>query len=252
MFPANPIAGRRFRPRLVPTLITLVLLPLLLWLAWWQLDRAEQKQALQDRYQRQLSAPPVPLSELSPAAPENRYRRVEVSGEYDTDHQLLLDNQIVDGEVGFHVYTPLLWGEPRQAILVNRGWIALGESRARLPDPSLEQESTTLRGRLAQPANPGIRLGESLAEPGWPKVVPYVDYPALAEMLDQPLVPAVILLDPEAPDGYHRDWQPRFGVDPQRHTGYAVQWLALAVTLLILFLVFGFRPHDSDRHDTNR
>lgn len=251
MFPANPIAGRRFRPRPASTLMTLVLMPLLLWLAWWQLDRAEQKRDLQARYQQQLSAAPVPLAELEPSAPENLYRRVEVSGHYETDRQLLLDNQIVDGRVGYHVYTPLRWGEPRRMILVNRGWVAVGESRDRLPDLDIAETAATIHGRIAQPASPGIRLGESLAQPGWPKVVPYIDYTALIGVLDYSLADAVILLDPDAPDGYRRDWQPRFGVGPLRHTGYAVQWLALAVTLLVLFLIFGFQPRDIDRHDAN-
>lgn len=243
MFPASPVAGRRFRPRPLPALITLALLPLLLWLAWWQLDRAEQKRDLQNRYQQQLAAPSVPLDQVSPALPVNRYRQIDVTGHYDTDHQLLLDNQIVDGEVGYHVYTPLLWGEPRRAILVNRGWVAVGESRDRLPDLSLAEASVSVRGRLAQPANPGLRLGESLAMPGWPKVVPYIDYQVLAEVLGHPLEPAIILLDPDVPDGYHRDWQPRFGIGPERHTGYAVQWFALALTLAILFLIFSFHSH---------
>ncbi|MBE2293473.1 MAG: hypothetical protein IAF00_00925, partial [Phycisphaerales bacterium] len=70
----------------------------------------------------------------------------------------------------------------------------------------------------------------------WPRVIPYVDYPQLSTILGYPLQPAVILLAPEAPDGYWRDWRPRFGgLGPERHRGYAVQWFALAVTLIILY-----------------
>ena len=59
----------------------------------------------------------------------------------------------------------------------------------------------------------------------------------LAAILGYPLRPSLILLEPEAPGGYRRDWQPRFGgFGPERHRGYAVQWFALAATLVILYL----------------
>ena len=52
-----------------------------------------------------------------------------------------------------------------------------------------------------------------------------------------PLQPAVVLLEPEAAEGYWRDWQPRFGgFGPERHQGYAVQWFSLAMALVILYL----------------
>ncbi|MDX1607296.1 MAG: SURF1 family protein, partial [Candidatus Competibacterales bacterium] len=202
---------RRFRPRFVPTLATALLLPLLLGLGFWQLDRAQQKQALQDTFAQGLQRSPVALTALDPAAPENRYRPVEVTGRYDADHQLLLDNRIRAGRPGYEVYTPLYWGEPRRVILVNRGWVPLGGSRNRLPEIGLQGSAVTVRGRLSQPANPGIRMGEALAAPGWPKVVPYIDYAALSEALGTTLTPAVLLLDPAMAQGYRRDWSPEFG-----------------------------------------
>ena len=41
---------RRFRAGLVPTLAVLALLPVLLALGWWQLQRAAEKQSLQEEY----------------------------------------------------------------------------------------------------------------------------------------------------------------------------------------------------------
>jgi len=68
-------------------------------------------------------------------------------------------------------------------------------------------------------------------------VIPYVDYQRLSAILGYPLQPVVILLVPEAPEGYWRDWRPQFGgFGPERHRGYAVQWFALAVALIILYV----------------
>ena len=54
---------RRFRPRLVPTLAVLVLLPCLIGLGLWQLERGRGKAALEARVQAMSEQAPVPLSE---------------------------------------------------------------------------------------------------------------------------------------------------------------------------------------------
>mgnify|MGYP003429174546 CR=1 FL=1 len=56
-----PLPKYRFRPRLLPTLATLALLPLMLWLGFWQLDRAQQKRALQMDYDARIAAQAVSL-----------------------------------------------------------------------------------------------------------------------------------------------------------------------------------------------
>jgi cytochrome oxidase assembly protein ShyY1 len=45
-----------------------------------------------------------------------------------------------------------------------------------------------------------------------------------------------LLLDPQDPDGYARDWRPG-GMTPERHFGYAVQWFGLALTVIVVYVV---------------
>jgi surfeit locus 1 family protein len=226
-----------FQPGKASSIITLLLLPLLLTLGFWQLDRARQKAELQSAFAERFGQPPTALAEVDPSDPNNRYRHVVASGQYDNAHQLLLDNQVHDGQPGYHVLTPLRL-QDGTAILINRGWLPLGASRRELPDVAVTVEPIIIAGWLAQPANPGVRLGDgSGVDMRWPRVIPYVDYSRLAALLGYPLQPVAILLEPGASAGYRRDWQPRFGgIGPERHQGYAVQWFALAVTLLILYL----------------
>ena len=227
----------RFRPGRASTIGVLLVLPFLLTLGFWQLDRARQKTELQQAFAERFQQPPVALQDLDVADPANRYRRVSVSGHYDSQHQFLLDNQIRDSQAGYHVLTPL---HPRvgAAILINRGWLPLGASRQTLPDIPIREEKVAVTGWLGQPANPGLWWGEATGSSStWPRLLLYVAYQELSELLGYPLQSAVILLDPEAPAGYVRDWQPRFGgTSPERHRGYAVQWFALAVALIILYL----------------
>jgi surfeit locus 1 family protein len=225
-----------FKPALIPSVITFLTLPFLLALGVWQLHRAHQKEVLLADFKAHTALPYVPLSALDPTDPSSLYRRVIAEGRYDREHQILLDNQIRDGQPGYHVYTPLrLRGRPG-GILVNRGWVPLGASREQLPDIEVPGADVTLKGWLAQPANPGLRLGEA-ARVSWPRVVQYLDYKDLVADLGYPLEPVVILLAPEEKNGYWREWRPQFGAfGPERHWGYAVQWFALALALLAIFI----------------
>ncbi len=205
------------------------------------MDRGRQKAEMLAAFAEQSGRPPVSLVEMNPADySAHDYRRVVASGRYDGAHQVLLDNQLRNGRPGYHVLIPLRL-QGGDAILVNRGWVALGESRQVLPDVAAPAETVTVNGRLAQPAQPGLRLGDAMgSDLRWPRVTPYVDYDRLAAVLGYPLLPAVILLDPEESWGYQRDWRPHFGgFGPERHQGYAVQWFALAAALTILYLIAG-------------
>ncbi|QQS54397.1 MAG: SURF1 family protein [Candidatus Competibacteraceae bacterium] len=230
-----------FCPGRASTIAVLLLLPVLLMLGYWQLDRAAQKAELQTTFAKRFAQPPVDLTGVDPADSSNRYLHVVASGRYDGAHQMLLDNQVHDGQPGYHVLTPLRMAG--DAILIDRGWVPLGESRQVLPDIGASTDDITIGGWLAQPPSPGLRLGDAAgADQHWPRVVPYVDYQRLSAILGYPLQPAVILLVPEAPGGYWRDWRPQFGgFGPERHRGYAVQWFALAVALIILYIFASVR-----------
>lgn len=232
-----------FRPALLPSLAALLLLSLLLWLGFWQLERAEQKQALQTAFAAQITQPYAPLDEVDVSDPASRYRKVIVTGQFDRTHQILMDNQVSNGQVGYHVYTPLLLTASGPAVLVNRGWVPMDTARQPLPEISAPAVPVTVRGRLAQPANPGLLLSNPLqAEAPWPQAVQHIDYAELAEVLGYPLLPAVILLDPPLAFGYRRDWQPDFGgFGPERHHGYAVQWFTLAAALLVIYIAVNTR-----------
>ena len=49
-------AMQRFRPGIAPTLVVLVLLPLMVGLGFWQLSRGHEKQRLVDRYAESRAA----------------------------------------------------------------------------------------------------------------------------------------------------------------------------------------------------
>ena len=228
------LAERRFRPGLWPTLAVLALLPLLLWLGFWQLDRAAQKRALLDGF----AAGDRPATALDGGlASHPRYTRVRAAGHYRADRQILIDNMTRDGVAGFYVLTPLVMNDG--AVLVNRGWIPKRFGVAELPDLTVSGEFREVTGRLDRLPRAGLAL-ETEPATGWPRVLQFPTREEIQAQTGMDLAEGVMLLDSDAPEGYARDWRPvEFG--PERHLGYAVQWFALALTLVVIWIVVNWR-----------
>lgn len=228
-----------FRPSLVPTLVVLVLLPVLLALGIWQLERAAFKRTLAESF---AAGERAAIMTLETDRMPPRYARVRVQGQYDTARQFLIDNMVVDGRAGYYVLTPLKRAGGA-AVLVNRGWVPLGETRAHIPDVTVGGEERSVTGRVDLLARPGLKLGGEIAGgASWPRVVAYPEIEALARELGYPLEPFILLLDAGEPDGYRREWRPA-GFGPERHLAYALQWFALAAALAVIYLVVNVRRH---------
>ncbi|MCK9396410.1 MAG: SURF1 family protein [Methylobacter sp.] len=233
--------------KIIPTLAYLCLLPVLLALGMWQLDRSEQKRVL---LKQQEQAVATEILHLSAGIENNagilRYRQVEVTGRYDVAHQFLIDNQISGGKAGYFVLTPFVLTGETKAVLVNRGWIPLNHDRSALPDLQISQAQAIITGRINHFPSVGIKLaGAETPTEGWPSVVQVVDSHVLAKKLGYSLFPFQIELAKELPDGFKREWQASTVMQPEQHTAYAIQWFALALTLTILFIWYSFKKNDA-------
>ena len=234
------IGSRLFAPRLFTTLLTLVVMAGLISLGRWQLHRAHQKQQLYDAF---ASGTDATLSIDLGTPPLRRYQHVEAVGHYDQSRQILIDNMIHAERAGYFVITPFALAGGGW-ILVNRGWVPLGESRSRKPAIAVAGDLRRVRGRADNLPSPGIRMGTPLPlAPPYPVVATFPSHADLARLLNETLwtrATSLVLLDPDQPDGYVRTWSPP-GFPPMRHIGYAVQWFALALALLVIYLVTNLR-----------
>jgi surfeit locus 1 family protein len=224
-----------FKPGLWPTLITLVLVPGMIWLGVWQLDRAAWKQQLVDAHEASSRLAPDSLEWMLDAGEISEYRPAAASGHYDLEHQLLLDNKTYHGHAGYHVLTPLRLKD-RAAVLVNRGWVPLGASRAVLPELPGPAEKVVVEGVLKLPPDRLFRLDSAEeAHQGWPQVVQQIELDQLEQRLGYPLLPVLLLLDREDAHGFVREWKPVYDVPPDKHRAYAMQWFTLALVLLLIY-----------------
>ncbi len=229
---------REFRPALIPTLLTLALLPLLIGLGVWQLARYEYKTGLEQAHAGS-GAEPVAAAAVT-GDDRDRYRPVTARGRYDAGRQFLIDNMVSQGRNGFFVITPLRL-ESGGLLLVNRGWIGQDARREPVAEIAVGEETRRIEGRVGRLPVAGLDLGERGGAAGdWPSVRQFPDIPELAAALAEPVEPWVLLLSPAAADGFRREWEPG-GPPAIRHLGYAVQWFALAAALAVIYVVVNLR-----------
>lgn len=252
MIPVRPFvrlrAGRlQLHAGLWPTLATLALLPLMIGLGLWQLDRAAQKQLLQAEYDQRQQEPAVRLAPVLEHAEALRFRQVVARGHYEPEHQILIDNRVHRGQAGYHVLTPLRLEDGTVRVLVNRGWVPLGQDRAVLPVIETPRESVEVNGLVAVPQTKGFHLGD--AKPpgdGWQPVWQYLDLDVFRNHVPFPVQPVVILLDPgNAEGGFVRQWA-RLDAGIATHQGYAFQWFSLAVALAAIYILLNTRKTDNE------
>ncbi|MEU0488777.1 SURF1 family protein [Nocardiopsis sp. NPDC006139] len=208
--------------------LVLVIVPSFIWLGFWQLDRWEQRSASVELQQGNLAADPVPVAELTEVGgdvdPADRWRAVEASGTWDTEHEILLRNRDGSGGVGFHVLTPLVT-EEGPALLVNRGWIPRGETALDTPEiPPAPSGTVEVTGRLhfsETEENTGLRNRDDLPE----GQLLVADVPAIAEGLPYPVYGgyADLTAQDPVPDPAPERVEVR-ELDSGMSLSYAVQW----------------------------
>ncbi len=228
---ANPRRGALGRA--LPTLAALFFIALFLAAASWQHARMREKDALRAAWDEAGRAEPVALPPSGADWAAWRYRRVRLEGHYDAARQIFIDNRVDAGRVGYHVVTPLALADGR-AVLVDRGFVAGGPSRAALPAVPVPPGEMVVRGRVELPGR-YVELADAAPQGAlWQNLDP-ARFSA-ATGLD--VLPVVVQQDAgDAQDGLARNWPaPDFG--RERHLSYMLQWLAFAATVLGLWIWF--------------
>jgi surfeit locus 1 family protein len=223
----------RFQPRLVTTLAAAAVLALALAAAWWQIGRAHEKETAAARHRALDSEPPVRIPASEVKARDVEGRRVTARGQFEPGRAVLLDNRIHRGVAGYHVVMPLALEGGERWVLVNRGWIAGTRERGRLPEVKTPAGTVEITGRAVTPSARFLELAPDTAEG---KVWQNLTLERYRQAVPIPLQPFVILQESPQEDGLAREWDPPdLGID--KHYGYAFQWLALALTVLVFYLV---------------
>ncbi|MFO7603424.1 MAG: SURF1 family protein [Gammaproteobacteria bacterium] len=236
--------SRKFKPGLVPTLVVVLLFPILVRLGFWQLDRAEEKEQIQTLFEQRAKLPAITLDHLPEDLEEIKYRRVVLTGHYDRAHHILLDNKVYQQAAGYHVLTPVKLSASGKVVLVNRGWVPGGLDRRVLPEIESPTDALQINGVISLPSSKVFTLSEyNRAGTSWPAVYQWIDFADIGQATGMDILPLIVLQDPEDEHGYVRNWS-KVDLKPEKNISYAVQWFALALALLIIYIVVNLRKVD--------
>ncbi len=231
-----------FRPAVWPTVMTVPALIALIGLGSWQVQRLNWKTALIADMQARLAAPAeaLPAQAIDPEV--WNYRRVTVRGAFDHAREVHMVSHSRRGNFGYHVYTPLVRADGGGTVLINRGWVPTDRKKpASRPAAQLASVVTV----------------EGIARKGWPQAafVPdndpaknvwfHADLNAIAAAMGVAMgvnAPALFVEAGRAPNpgGYPLGGQTRVGIR-NAHLQYAITWYALAVALVVIYLVWHVR-----------
>ena len=216
---------------LIPSVLIVATIAFLTSLGFWQLDRANEKRAIEASIQKANTG----IVEL--IADENRllekeYYQVRLKGQYQSNKQFIYDNQIVDQVSGYYVLTPFKLESQPSTIIINRGFIPWNGDREKLADVSIKKTKSEIKVQISKPIK-RIELKSSEISNNFPTLIQAVDLVKMSEIAGVNFSSMVGLLDASMDDGFVRKWEPYTG-SIEKHIGYAVQWFLMAIVLGII------------------
>lgn len=228
---------------LLATVLVLAGAAVLARLGIWQLDRLQWRRDFNARVIAQQEAEPLTLdaSALESDLYSMEYRKVIVTGQYSPQDEIVLRNQVWQGEfgseIGVKLYTPLLIEGTDVAILVERGWIPQEDALAR--DAYLENSTVTVYGQLRRAEtdfNLSAALHPDLLQSGEARLEAWnnLDLERLQGQTGLSLLPVYLQRLPQGEQS-----APPYAATPAldlsegSHLGYAFQWFTFAILLLI-------------------
>jgi|GEM_PF-17916 surfeit locus 1 family protein len=254
--PAFHTFSGTFTFRLIPTLITLVMMAGMIGLGAWQIQRLHWKENLIHEIQARMQEPQIDVG-LSIIPPEDipnmDYHPGRASGVLQNNHALYLNaTSVGTGEGGYDLLTPLLLDGGRY-LLVNRGWVpysakeqkpgerdqatGVGDQSNFVYKPDGLIEITGIL-RLPPTEKPWGRPANNVGKNEWF----WVDQPAMAEAADvKEFMPYILQADDAPHDGaWPVGGQTRMDL-PNHHLSYAITWFWLAFCLPFIYFLSNWR-----------
>lgn len=234
-----------FSPKLIPTVVTLLLLTLLYSLGQWQLSRAHAKDNLKQQIESRRLNDPVEPGFLPTNKDDRQFVPVTLTGRFNASKSFLLDNKVMKMNAGFNVVTPFEL-ENGSWVLVNRGWIPRTKYRKDLPEFETPDETQTLTGFVRTPYDKVFMLQDQQYDVRqWPVIIQSINIIEIEKVVDVKLASYVVKLDKNSAAGFDRNW-PALKLDSSKHIGYAVQWFGLFVALMSIYFIVNTKRTKND------
>lgn len=194
-------------------------------LAPWQLGKNADLQARNSQLRESIEADPVPLAELTTrdtALEQSEWHLVTATGRYLPEAEVLLRQRAVDGKPVYQVFAAFRT-ENGTDLLVNRGWIPVGENNSVPAYPAVPADAVTITARLRMatdaPAEPIVLHGRQM--------VRNVETSAIGPLVGLELAPHHLELPGDQPGSLEPVPTPT--IEAGSYLSYGMQWLSFGV-----------------------
>lgn len=237
----------RFNFTLPLTIAFLITFSILIKLGFWQLERADHKKYLNESYKLRQSEKIIDLNAHKNIKDKESilWRKVSLNGSFYKEKNLIVDNQIFKHEAGFNILTPFKLDGTGMTILVNRGWHKNLINREQIPVINSVDDIGLINGYAVKIPVPGINLGGSNIEIINASLARFqrINLDEINSFYQANFLPYMVYLNPLIDDEYTSNFKLPVP-DSEKNYGYAFQWFAFALTLLIIFLRLGIIKND--------
>jgi cytochrome oxidase assembly protein ShyY1 len=225
------------RPKwLVGHVLVVALVATFVSLGLWQLGRLDERRDRNAEITARAEVPTAPVEDVVPAGAgigdveDLRFRRVSLTGTYDTGGEVLIRPRTQDGISGWDVVTPLVLRDGR-AVLVDRGFAPLAPEPATAREAAAPPEGEVTVTGLVLPSQVRRGIGPTDPATGTLEELARVDIARVRQQYDRELLPVYVQLETQdPPQGVRQLPQvlPTPATDEGPHLSYAVQWFLFA------------------------
>lgn len=216
---------------------------LFIQLGFWQIDRSYEKEILIEEDTIRRASPGVALNDLPKELSKLDGQPIKLIGHFIEDKAVLLDNVVFEGRVGYEVMVPFYDESSSKTVLVNRGFVQMGRTRADKPVvPPLMEGEQMIEGNVYVTKRVNEKIETLNFEPKALRIVQSKDPLVLENLLGSNAFVHLVRLSDQNPNSLPRYW-PIVTMLPEKHFGYAMTWFSMAIAIAIAFSVFTYQTN---------
>lgn len=227
-----------FKPKLWPTLISLLIFVCLILLGNWQVERLDWKLSLIEKLEMRAKGAPVELPQTPINNDDNEYLRIAVKGSFNNDLEVTMYSVGPNGEPGYDLYTPLMTNGGR-SVIVNRGWVPEQIKDQELRSQSLTSGEVEIKALLRKPTT---KLWYGPENDPDHNMWFYRDIKAMSQFmkLDDAFPMFLYAEKINSDNRYPVAGRTEFNI-VNNHLDYALTWFGLAIVLVGIYFIAHFK-----------
>jgi len=198
------------------------------YLGTWQIDRGQDKLAIQRDFESQVNTEYSDIKQLLDKPV--RYKKLYATGIFDESF-FLLDNIVFKRKAGYYVISPLIIDD--KVLLVNRGWVD-NYSRQKYPIIETPKSMVTIKGYVKYPMQL-LELSSNNITKKKPYIIQNINTKQISKILNKDIYPFIVNLNEE--NQYAYTYIPIKNENNHlKHYMYAGQWFLF--TIIGMFFLF--------------